>query len=209
MEKKNTHKRLDNILKIRYPDFSKRQIQEFIAKGLVFVNQKQILKPGSMIDENSSITVNFEQPKFVSRAGFKLEKALQEFKINITGLTALDSGLSTGGFTDCLLQNGAAKVFGIDVGHGQVHEKIQNDPRIIIFEKTNLRYLTLEQLGSKVDLVTLDLSFISILKVIDTVCKILKPNGFLITLIKPQFEAEPGNEIKRELLKTLRLIRKY
>src|SRR5581483_7679018 len=121
-----------------------------------------------------------EEPKYVSRAGFKLEKALQHFNIDVHGLVALDAGISTGGFTDCLLQHGVKKVYGIDVGYGQVHEKIFHDDRVIILERTNLRTLT--DVGEKVDLVTLDLSFISLLKVMDAIINLLKPDGQLITL---------------------------
>jgi len=126
----------------------------------------------------------------VSRAGFKLEKALDEFEVDVAGLTVLDAGISTGGFTDCLLQRGAKKVYGIDVGYGQVHEKLRDDPRVVLMERTNLR--NLERLPEKVDLVTLDLSFISILKVMPAVKRLVKPDGKIITLIKPQFEAEKG-----------------
>ena len=129
-----------------------------------------------------------DEPKYVCRAGWKLEKALDYFCIDPTDLIVMDAGLSTGGFTDCLLQRGAKRVYGIDVGYGQVHEKIRQDPRVIIHERTNLRYV--QDLGEKIDLVTLDLSFISLLKVMDAVKLVLKEKGQLITLIKPQFEAQ-------------------
>jgi len=124
----------------------------------------------------------------VCRAGWKLEKALDHFGIDPHGLVIVDAGLSTGGFTDCLLQRGAKRIYGIDVGYGQVHEKIRHDPRVVVMERTNLRYL--EGLPEKVDLVTLDLSFISVLKVMNAVKKVIKPDGMLIVLIKPQFEVE-------------------
>ena len=134
-----------------------------------------------------SIRVDSEMPKYVGRAGFKLEKALDHFEIDVHGLVVLDAGISTGGFTDCLLQRGAKKVYGIDVGYGQLHEKIRSNERVSVHERTNLR--TLEGVGERVDLITLDLSFISVLKVMDAVCKLLKDDGKLIVLIKPQFEA--------------------
>jgi 23S rRNA (cytidine1920-2'-O)/16S rRNA (cytidine1409-2'-O)-methyltransferase len=128
-----------------------------------------------------------DEPKFVSRAGFKLEKALDHFGIDVKGLVALDAGLSTGGFSDCMLQRDVKKIYGIEVGYGQAHEKIRMDERVIVRERTNLR--NLKDLGELVDLVTLDLSFISALKVMDAVTCLLKPDGQLILLIKPQFEA--------------------
>src|SRR5690606_23937778 len=121
------------------------------------------------------------------RAGLKLEKALDYFAIDVTGLVVLDAGISTGGFTDCLFQHGAVKVYGVDVGYGDVHEKIRKDERLVLLEKTNVRLL--ECVGEQVDLITLDLSFISLLSVMPTVVRLLKKNGQLVVLIKPQFEA--------------------
>lgn len=181
-------KRLDTRLAQLYPQYSKTQLQSWIIQGNVQINGKTIHKPGSPVYDTDSITMIIDEPKFVCRAGYKLEKALDVFKIDVTDLTVLDAGLSTGGFTDCLLQRGAAKVYGVDVGYGQVHEKIRRDPRVIVRERTNLRHLT--DIGEQVDLVTLDLSFISILKVMDAIDTLLKSDGILITLIKPQFEAE-------------------
>jgi 23S rRNA (cytidine1920-2'-O)/16S rRNA (cytidine1409-2'-O)-methyltransferase len=156
-------------------------------QGKVLVHDQPITKPGTMLPDDTPIACKAEAPKFVSRAGFKLEKALDHFTIDVTGLTALDAGISTGGFTDCLLQRGAKKVYGIDVGYGQVHDKIRTDPRVIIMERTNLR--TLPDLGDNIDIITLDLSFISVLKVMDVVTNLLADNGQLVVLIKPQFEA--------------------
>ena len=181
-------KRLDAYLVEHYPQYSRSQIQSWIMQGKAAVNGTIVTKPGSIVAEDAEITFIIEEPKYVCRAGWKLEKALEYFAIDVTGLTILDAGLSTGGFTDCLLQRGAAKVFGIDVGYGQVHEKIRQDPRVIVQERTNLRHLT--DVGEKVDLITLDLSFISVLKIMDAVCALLKPDGKLVVLIKPQFEAE-------------------
>lgn len=181
-------KRLDQYIQELYPEFTRNQIQSFIMQGKVIVNGAINTKPGTQVTDAEKISVDISIPKYVCRAGFKLEHALEHFKIDVANLVILDAGLSTGGFTDCLLQHGAAKIYGVDVGYGQVHEKIRNDPRVVLMEKTNLRYL--ESLPEKVDLVTLDLSFISILKVLDAVKKVLKPSAHLITLIKPQFEAE-------------------
>jgi 23S rRNA (cytidine1920-2'-O)/16S rRNA (cytidine1409-2'-O)-methyltransferase len=181
-------KRLDQRVMELLPTYSRQQIQSWIMQGKIRVDGAPLTKPGAPIADDALVTFDIQEPKFVSRAGFKLEKALEHFNIDVKGLTVLDAGLSTGGFADCLLQHGAAKIYGIDVGHGQVHEKIRRDARVIVMEQTNLR--DLRDLGEKVDLVTLDLSFISVLKVMDAVDAVLKPQGQLIVLIKPQFEAE-------------------
>jgi len=181
-------KRLDHRVQELYPDLSKTQIQSLIMQGKVTIDDKVNTKPGTQVPEDVKIVLTYKEPKFVSRAGFKLEHALKEFKVNPQGLIVLDSGLSTGGFTDCLLQQGAQKVYGVDVGYCQVHEKIRQDPRVVVMEKTNLRYL--ESLPEKVDLATLDLSFISLKKVIPAVKNLLTQKGSIIALIKPQFEAE-------------------
>lgn len=183
-------KRLDQLIQEQHPAISKTVIQSYIAQGKVKVNDRIVTKAGQAVSEDAHIEIHIEEPKYVSRAGLKLEKALDHFHIDVSGLVALDAGISTGGFTDCLLQRGIAKVYGVDVGYGQVHEKVRNDTRVILMERTNLRNLT--SLPEKVDVVTLDLSFISLLKVIDVIASLIKKNGHLITLIKPQFEVEKG-----------------
>lgn len=186
-------KRLDVFVHELFPQYSRRQIQSWIMQGKILVDDKVVTKSGTQVAEDVKIVMNVQEPKFVGRAGFKIEKALDYFKIDVTDMTVLDAGLSTGGFTDCLLQRGAKKIYGIDVGYGQVHEKVRTDERVVVIERTNLRHTNevLDHLnGNKVDLVTLDLSFISILKVMDTVVAVLKDNGILVTLIKPQFEAQ-------------------
>ena len=180
--------RLDFLVQQQMPELSRTLISGLIVQGKVFVDGQLIVKPGVQVYDNVPLRVDFEEPKYVGRAGFKLERALEHFNIDVSGFIALDAGLSTGGFTDCLLQNGAKKVYGVDVGHGQVHEKIRNDDRVVIMERINLRHL--KELPDQVDLVTLDLSFISVLKVIDVVKNLMKPDGKLVVLIKPQFEAE-------------------
>lgn len=187
-------KRLDLIIQERYPNLSRNQIQSFILQRKVKVNDQIVDKAGTPVVLDAKIDLENETPKFVSRAGFKIEGALDNFKVDVTGLVVLDAGISTGGFTDCLLQRGAKRVYGVDVGFGIVHEKLRSDPRVILYEKTNLRYL--ESLPELVDLATLDLSFISLLKVMPAVCNLLKPDARIITLIKPQFEAE-REEIRR------------
>jgi len=180
-------KRLDQLVQETMPQYSRTQIQSWIMQGKVLVEGKPITKAGTLVDEQADLELRVEEPKYVSRAGFKLEKALDHFGIDVHDLIVLDAGISTGGFTDCLLQRGAQKVYGVDVGYGQVHEKIARDPRLVLLERTNLR--TLDGVGEQVDLVTLDLSFISLLKIMDTVNKVLKDTGQLVVLIKPQFEA--------------------
>lgn len=191
---KKEKKRLDILVQERYPQFSRNQIQSYIMQGKVSVDGKVVNKSGSSISTDSEIQLNTEEPKYVSRGGLKLEKALEYFKIDVKDLVVLDSGISTGGFADCLLQHGAKKIYGVDVGHGQVHEKILHDKRLVLMEKTNLRNLT--SLPELVDLVTLDLSFISILKVMPAIVRLIKPDAKIITLIKPQFEAGPENVSK-------------
>ncbi|MFA6527080.1 MAG: TlyA family RNA methyltransferase [Candidatus Babeliales bacterium] len=181
-------RRLDTVIQEKYPHLTRNQIQSFILQGKVKIDGKPLPKAGTPVTNDVIITLDIEIPKYVSRAGFKLEAALKQFPIDTTGLVVMDAGISTGGFTDCLLQHGAKRVYGVDVGHGQVHERVANDPRVTLLEKTNLRHL--QRLPELVDLVTLDLSFISLLKVIPAVKMILKPSGSIITLIKPQFEAD-------------------
>ncbi len=179
--------RLDLLVQEKHSELSRTQIQSFIMQGLVKVDGEVVTKAGHPTACDAVIELTDAVPKFVCRAGFKLEKALADFKIDVTGFVVLDSGLSTGGFTDCLLQNGAAKVYGVDVGFNQVHEKIKRDERVQVMEQTNLRYVT--SVGELVDMVTLDLSFISVLKVMHVVKAVLKPKGILVVLVKPQFEA--------------------
>jgi 23S rRNA (cytidine1920-2'-O)/16S rRNA (cytidine1409-2'-O)-methyltransferase len=179
--------RLDKIVQLKNSHLTRNQVQGFIMQGKVKVDGVVVTKAGTPVSEAAIIEVDAAVPKYVCRAGFKLEGALDHFKPDITGKIALDAGLSTGGFTDCLLQYGIKKVYGVDVGYGQVHEKIRTDRRVEVIERTNLRHL--KKVGEKVDLITLDLSFISVLKVMDAVLSLLKSDGILIVLIKPQFEA--------------------
>lgn len=179
--------RLDHYLRKTHPSESRHRIQELIRRGSVFVDGIQITKPGSLVAVDAIITIDSSAIPYVSRAGIKLAHALDYFCIDVTGLIVLDAGLSTGGFSDCLLQRSVHKIFGIDVGHGQVHEKIKKDSRVVVMEKTNLKDIT--SLPDTIDMVTLDLSFISVLKVIDVVHTLLRPGGRLVVLIKPQFES--------------------
>ena len=156
-------------------------------QGKARVEGQVVTKPGSAVALDAEISLDRTKPRFVSRAGFKLEAALEKHALSVEGLTVLDAGLSTGGFTDCLLQRGASRVYGVDVGHGQVHESIAHDDRVIVMERTNLRHLT--SLPEQIGLVTLDLSFISLLTVMPAVTRLLAPKAYVVCLIKPQFEA--------------------
>ncbi len=194
-----TKERLDQKVQKLYPTLSRTQIQSYIMQGKVTIDGQVCLKPGTPVADDQEIACTYVAPGHVSRAGQKLAHALKEFGIEPDGRVVLDAGLSTGGFTDCLLQHGATKVYGVDVGYGQVHEAIRNDPRVVVMERTNLRYL--EFLPDKIDLVTLDLSFISLTKVISAVKKLMKPQGQLVALIKPQFEAERQDVGKGGIIK--------
>ena len=170
---------------------SRQQAQRLIRAGEVRVDQQLIDKPGSVVSEASDIQVKQKSP-YVSRGGKKLEKALAEFSIAVSSRICLDGGISTGGFTDCLLQAGAQQVYGIDVGYGQVAWRLRQDPRVILRERTNLRYLQPEELyeaGSpKADLGVMDISFISLTKVLPAFWSLLQPPRETILLVKPQFE---------------------
>nr|GMD12294.1 hemolysin A-like [Ipomoea batatas] len=180
-------RRLDEICLERYQQYSRTFIQSWILQGKVLVDGKIVTKAGTPIPEKATVEIIAEVPKYVCRGGHKLEAAIEQLGVDVVGKVALDSGLSTGGFTDCLLQHGAAFVYGVDVGYGQVADKIRRDERVSVIERTNLRYLS--ELPQKVDLVTLDLSFISILLVMPAVVNLMKEEATLVTLIKPQFEA--------------------
>lgn len=177
--------RLDKIITEKGLVATRSQAKSMIENGDVTVDGKVSKKPGEIFDSESDIKVN--APLFVGRGALKLEEALTQFKLSVSGKVFLDVGASTGGFTEVLLNHGAVKVYAIDVGHDQLAAKIKNDPRVINREGTNVRYLT--SLPELADAAVMDLSFISITKVLDAVKLLLKPNGDLIALIKPQFEA--------------------
>ena len=168
---------------------SRERAKTTIMSGLVFVNGQRADKPGMPVAPDSKIEVRGEAIPFVSRGGFKLDKALKVFPVDPAGKNCIDCGASTGGFTDVLLQHGAAKVYAVDVGYGQLAWKLRNDPRVINLERTNLRYVTAEQIPERLDLAVMDVSFISIKLVLPTVRELLLPGADLICLIKPQFEA--------------------
>ena len=168
---------------------SRAKAQATIMAGEVYVNGQKADKSGMEVDITSNIEVRGSACPYVSRGGLKLEKALRNFGVAPTGYVCSDSGASTGGFTDCLLQQGASKVFAIDVGYGQLAWKIRNDPRVVVMERTNIRYVTPEDLGEMLDLSVIDVSFISLGLVLPVVQTLLKPTGQVLCLIKPQFEA--------------------
>ncbi len=168
---------------------SRAKAQATIMAGEVYVNGQKADKSGMEVDITSNVEVRGSACPYVSRGGLKLEKALRNFGVDPTGYVCSDSGASTGGFTDCLLQQGASKVFAIDVGYGQLAWKIRNDPRVVVMERTNIRYVTPEDLGQPLDLSVIDVSFISLSLVLPVVKTLLKPMGQVLCLIKPQFEA--------------------
>lgn len=184
-----TKERLDVLLTERNLAPSRAKAQALIMAGEVFVDQQKIDKCGTQVDIDAQIEVRGNACPYVSRGGLKLEKAMRDFGVDPTGYVCSDSGASTGGFTDCLLQMGAQKVFAIDVGYGQLAWKIRNDPRVVAMDRTNIRYVTPEQLGEPLDLSVVDVSFISLHTVLPVIQKLLKDSGQIICLIKPQFEA--------------------
>ncbi len=182
--------RLDVLLTQRGLASSREKAKAVIMAGLVYVNGQKEDKAGSTFDpEESQIEVRGNTLKYVSRGGLKLEKALKVFPVKIEGLVCMDIGASTGGFTDCMLQNGATMVYSIDVGHGQLDWKLRNDDRVICMEKTNFRYLEPEAIDKAPDFASCDVSFISLDKILPVAYKLLKDDGCMVTLIKPQFEA--------------------
>ena len=183
-------KRLDVLLVERLYAETRTKAQAIIMSGNVYVNGQKADKPGMPFEETVDIEVRGATCPYVSRGGLKLEKALRDFGVDVTGFVCSDSGASTGGFTDCLLQQGASKVFAIDVGYGQLDWKIRSDPRVVVMERTNVRYVTPEQLGEPLDLSVIDVSFISLNIVLPVIKTFLKPGaGQVLCLIKPQFEA--------------------
>jgi len=166
---------------------SREQAKRLIMAGEVSVMGRRITQPGWLVNESELIVVR-ERPKFVSRGGLKLEGALEHFGIDVAGMTAFDVGASTGGFTDCLLQRGAVKVFAFDVGTNQLAWKLRSDPRVVSREQFNLRHMRPEDVGQEVDILVADLSFISLTLVLPAVLQVLRPGGHALVLIKPQFE---------------------
>ena len=181
--------RLDVLLVERGLAPSRERAKSTIMAGLVLVDDRKIDKAGTMVKPEAVIRILGDNIPYVSRGGLKLAKAMEEFGVQLAGKVSADIGASTGGFTDCMLQNGAVKVFAIDVGRGQLDWKLRQDPRVVCMEKTNIRYVTPEDIGEPVDFSSIDVSFISLTKVLGPVKEILSPGGEVVALIKPQFEA--------------------
>lgn len=184
--------RLDQLLVDRGLADSRTKAQALVMAGLVYGTDRRFDKPGVQIPADTEISVKGKDHPWVSRGGLKLAKGLDFFRIDPTGMTCLDLGASTGGFTDVLLTNGAAKVFAIDVGQGQLDWKLRTDDRVVVLEKTNARHLTADQVPDPIDLIVCDVSFIGLEKVLPPAMALAKPGAHLVALIKPQFQAGPG-----------------
>lgn len=181
---------------------SRERAKALIMAGQVYVDNQKADKAGFMVDESGGkVEIRGEQLRYVSRGGLKLEKAMKEVPVCLEGVCAMDIGASTGGFTDCMLQNGARKVFAVDVGYGQFAWKLRNDSRVVNMERTNIRYVTPEDIGEKLDFASIDVSFISLKLVLPVAYRLLGENGQLVALIKPQFEAGRGQVGKKGVVR--------
>lgn len=195
--------RLDLLLCEKGLCESRTRAQALIMEGLVFVAEQRVDKPGTAVDPEAQIEIRGNACPYVSRGGLKLEKALRDFGVDPTGMVCSDSGASTGGFTDCLLQQGAKKVYAIDVGYGQLAWSIRSDPRVVVMERTNIRNVTPEMIGEPLDLSVVDVSFISLRLVLPVIRELLGPNGQVLCLIKPQFEAGKEKVGKKGVVREL------
>ena len=192
--------RLDELA-ARQWDISREEAAALIMEGRVFIGQTPADKPGTAGAADTVLTLREKARKYASRSGYKLEKALRVFPLDVAGQTVCDIGASNGGFTDCLLQNDAAHVFAVDVAYGILAWELRQDARVTVMERTNARHLTAEQLGKLCDLVTVDVAFISLTKIYPAIDRILKPDGRCVCLIKPQFEAKPFQLGKNGIVK--------
>jgi len=179
---------------------SRTEAQALILAGEVFGAKGRIEKAGQLLADDESLSVKARMP-FVSRGGLKLDQALKESGWNVSGLVCIDIGASTGGFTDCLLQRGAAKVYAVDVGYGQLHMKLRGDPRVVVMEKINFRHFDMGTIPEKMDLAVIDVSFISLSKILPKAKEALKPGGRMIALVKPQFELGP-KDVKKGIVRS-------
>lgn len=182
-------KRLDVLLFERGLSESRQRAQADIMGGFVYVNGQRALKAGTAVAEDATLEVRGRAIPYVSRGGLKLAKAVDYFSLSLEGVVAADIGASTGGFSDCMLQNGAAKVYAVDTGYGKLDWKIRTDPRVVALERTNARYLTHEQIPDELDFASVDVSFISLRLILPTLRSLLKQSGHVVCLVKPQFEA--------------------
>lgn len=192
--------RLDHEIYRRGLTNSREKAKALVIAGQVSVNGIKIDKPGTNINEDVEILIE-NSPRYVSRGGYKLEKALEDFKINLIGKIVLDIGASTGGYTDCALQNGAEHIYALDVGYGQLDWKLRNNPQVTNIERMNIRNFTINDLGEKVDIITIDVSFISTKLVFPVASELIKDDGIIISLIKPQFEAGRSQVGKKGVVK--------
>ncbi|MDO9514763.1 MAG: TlyA family RNA methyltransferase [Syntrophales bacterium] len=199
--------RLDRLLVDRGIAASREKAQALIMSGLVVVEEERIDKAGTLVCHDAGIRIKGGSNPYVSRGGLKLEGALRSFGINVSGAVALDIGASTGGFTDCLLQGGAQKIYAIDVGYGQIDWKLRTDKRVVLFEKTNIRYFSGEGIEDKIDLAVIDVSFISLKLVLPVAVKIIGEEAVILALIKPQFEAGRG-EVGKGVIRDPKIHRK-
>lgn len=181
--------RIDVLLVEKMGFESREKAQKTIMAGLVFIDNMRVDKAGTKVDVDSDIEIRGNALPYVSRGGLKLEKAIHSYDLSLVGKRCMDIGASTGGFTDCMLQNGAKQVYSVDVGYGQLDWKLRNDERVTNMERTNIRYVTLEQIGDPLDFISIDVSFISLKLVLPVASKLLKMGGEIVFLIKPQFEA--------------------
>lgn len=184
-----TKKRADVLLYEKGLVSSREKGKRLIMTGSVYVGTKRIDKPGESIDEAQEIYIKNNPLKYVSRGGLKLEKAIEKFHLNLENKVCMDIGASTGGFTDCMLQNGASKVYAVDVGYGQLDWKIRSDEKVVVMDRTNIRNVTINHIDEYLDFISIDVSFISLRLVLPVAKSILKTNGMIVALIKPQFEA--------------------
>lgn len=209
-EQKIKKERLDVLVYGRGLAASREKARAAIMSGIVFVNGQKEDKPGSMFPDDGDLKLEIRGKTlpFVSRGGLKLEKAVKEFGLDLSGLCCMDIGASTGGFTDCMLQCGAAKVYSVDVGYGQLDWKLRNDPRVVCMEKTNIRYIKPEDIGGeKLDFASCDVSFISLRKVLPAVKPLLSETARMVCLIKPQFEAGREEVGKHGVVRDIRVHR--
>ncbi|MGI6083887.1 MAG: TlyA family RNA methyltransferase [Acetivibrionales bacterium] len=193
--------RLDLILYNKGLFESREKAKAAVMAGLVFVDGERADKPGMTYSENCVIEIKGKPIPYVSRGGLKLEKAISEFNIDLNGLTCVDVGASTGGFTDVMLKNGAKKVYSVDVGYGQLAWELRNDPRVVCMERTNFRYVTKEQISEPIDFGSADVSFISLKLILPPLKALLKPYGKAVCLVKPQFEAGRSKVGKKGVVK--------
>lgn len=199
--------RLDQLMVARHLATSRERARALIVAGSVLVNGIPAAKPATVVSTDATITLKADDFPYVSRGGLKLEKALQTFPIDLQDAVCLDIGASTGGFTDCLLQNGARKVYAVDVGYGQLAWKLRKDQRVIAIERTNARHISRDTVPELVDYVTIDVSFISLRLIVPAVIPLMKPASGIIALIKPQFEVGKGQVGKGGVVKDGRLHR--